>query len=175
MSNVLIGIIGVILFIGLALAGALFLGPRFQEATQNSKAAAAVQSVSQVANAVELYEVQEGRRFAAGSSQPLIDAGYLKTSVANPLNPVWAVDTRTLAGVSGTGDAGVAAIAGLAGDQNAKICAAIARQSGQTLKADGSAPEAGPALPNTTQGCFVNTGQWGGLDPTYFIVYRKVR
>ena len=42
MSNVLIGIIGVILFIGLALAGALFLGPRFQAATISSKASATV-------------------------------------------------------------------------------------------------------------------------------------
>jgi len=42
MSNVLIGIIGVILFIGLALAGALFLGPRFQESTNNSRGSAVI-------------------------------------------------------------------------------------------------------------------------------------
>ncbi len=60
MSNVLIGIIGVILFIGLALAGALFLGPRFQEATTNSKAAASVQIMKQIADAANLYTVQEG-------------------------------------------------------------------------------------------------------------------
>ena len=60
MSNVLIGIIGVILFIGLALAGALFLGPRFQESTNNSRASAAVQAVAQVASAANMYRVQEG-------------------------------------------------------------------------------------------------------------------
>src|SRR3546814_7999702 len=61
MSNVLIGIIGVILFIGLAIAGALFLGPRFQESTNNSSASASVQAVSQIASAANMFEVQEGR------------------------------------------------------------------------------------------------------------------
>lgn len=57
MSNVLIGIIGVILFIGLALAGALFLGPRFQDSTNNSKAAAVVQTMTQLANASNMYRI----------------------------------------------------------------------------------------------------------------------
>jgi len=84
-SNVLIGIIGVILFIGLALAGALFLGPRFQESTNNSKAAAMVQSVSQVAHAVNLYELQEGRKLPDGSPT-LLAPSYIKTI---PVNPDW--------------------------------------------------------------------------------------
>ena len=46
MSNVLIGIIGVILLIGLVLAGALFLGARFQAAADNSRASASVQAVA---------------------------------------------------------------------------------------------------------------------------------
>src|SRR3546814_18801710 len=65
MSNVLIGIIGVILFIGLALAGALFLGPRFQESTNNSRPSASVQAVSQIASAANMFAVQEGRIAAA--------------------------------------------------------------------------------------------------------------
>lgn len=90
MSNVLIGIIGVILFIGLALAGALFLGPRFQEATINSKTAAVEQSLSQVTHAANLYRVQEGTDLLASNYssnvQTLKDAGYLKTVVGSPLN-----------------------------------------------------------------------------------------
>jgi len=98
MSNVLIGIIGVILFIGLALAGALFLGPRFQEATVNSKTAAVEQSLSQVVHAASLYRMQEGRDLLASNYstnvQTLRDAGYLKTTVASPLNgsPIFTVD-----------------------------------------------------------------------------------
>src|SRR3546814_17765989 len=60
MSNVLIGIIGVILFIGLALAGALFLGPRFQESPHNSRASSSVQEVSQIASAANIFEGHEG-------------------------------------------------------------------------------------------------------------------
>ena len=98
MSNVLIGIIGVILFIGLALAGALFLGPRFQEATQNSKAAATVQVVDQIANAARMYQVQEGATLPgnangttlATTTEPahiaLIGGGYLKSVPANPVS-----------------------------------------------------------------------------------------
>ena len=95
MSNVLIGIIGVILFIGLALAGALFLGPRFQESTNNSRASAAVQAVSQVTNAINLYNVQEGKVVtdtdpAKGlvtsetSYTELVGGKYLKTVPSNP-------------------------------------------------------------------------------------------
>lgn len=65
MSNVLIGIIGVILFIGLALAGALFLGPRFQQATTNSKAAKVVSDMQQVSAAINMARVQEGASMQA--------------------------------------------------------------------------------------------------------------
>lgn len=90
MSNVLIGIIGVILFIGLALAGALFLGPRFQEATITSKSSAVVQALTQVTHAASLYEVQEGRALRANNYstnvQLLVDQKYLKTRVTSPLD-----------------------------------------------------------------------------------------
>jgi hypothetical protein len=84
MSNVLIGIIGVILFIGLALAGALFLGPRFQEATLNSKASSVMSGVKQVADAVELMKVNTGAPYVkSGQSTFLVSGGYLKASPVN--------------------------------------------------------------------------------------------
>jgi type II secretory pathway pseudopilin PulG len=98
MSNVLIGIIGVILFIGLALAGALFLGPRFQEATITSRSSAVVQALSQVANAANMYQTQEGKALRATNYstnvQTLVDERYLKTRVSNPTNgdPIITVD-----------------------------------------------------------------------------------
>ncbi len=61
MSNVLIGIIGVILFIGLALAGALFLGDRFKDANVDSKAARYISEGGQISKAYELYALNEGR------------------------------------------------------------------------------------------------------------------
>ena len=80
MSNVLIGIIGVILFIGLALAGALFLGPRFQESRTNSDASATIQRVSQLAHATSLYELEQGRRFMPSQGMPWqeLTPGYIK-------------------------------------------------------------------------------------------------
>lgn len=89
MSNVLIGIIGVILFIGLALAGALFLGPRFQEATTNSKASALVQGASQIAHAAAMFTIQEGEPFERTHRLDLTGKGYLKTYPTNPVNPTY--------------------------------------------------------------------------------------
>ena len=84
MSNVLIGIIGVILFIGLALAGALFLGPRFQQTSADAKAAAVMTSIKQVADATEMWKVQEGRTYAPSTDSSFLSPGYLKARVSNP-------------------------------------------------------------------------------------------
>ena len=87
MSNVLIGIIGVILFIGLALAGALFLGQRFQESSTTSKASASVAQVRQIVSAIELYQLETGRTMiASDDNASLLLNGYLKSMPANPFN-----------------------------------------------------------------------------------------
>ena len=87
MSNVLIGIIGVILFIGLALAGALFLGQRFQESATTSKASASVAQVRQIVSAIELYQLETGRTMIASEDNAsLLLNGYLKSMPANPFN-----------------------------------------------------------------------------------------
>ena len=89
MSNVLIGIIGVILFIGLALAGALFLGPRFQQSANSSRASAATQAVAQVASAIALRNVESGMPMMATSDtanlQALLTERYLKAVPVNPM------------------------------------------------------------------------------------------
>lgn len=85
MSNVLIGIIGVILFIGLALAGALFLGPRFQESRNNSRASAVLQSLQQVSNAANLYKTNTGAILYEGDRDLLTSGGYLKSYPDNPI------------------------------------------------------------------------------------------
>ena len=134
MSNVLIGIIGVILFIGLALAGALFLGPRFQESTNNSRASAAVQAVSQVANAANMYQVQEGK--SDYSTTNLVSGGYLKVL---PSNPTSSTDAPAI----GTG-----VVTMKLGTNASAVCAAIAKQtSGAT-----TTPATQPA--NATAGCY---------------------
>jgi type II secretory pathway pseudopilin PulG len=126
MSNVLIGIIGVILFIGLALAGALFLGPRFQESTNNSKAAAQIQAMQQIVNAIDMYRVQEqgvvpdGVEIGGTGSKQLTDGGYLKSVPKD---------------ASGRGATFVPVTSGqnrmlLIGLQSKAVCQAVLRQSG---------------------------------------------
>src|SRR3546814_953458 len=85
MSNVLLGIIGVILFIGLALAGALFLGEEFQKASQRNKAMLLAQMAAQISAAASLSETETGREIAARSSvSNLVISGYLRTLPINP-------------------------------------------------------------------------------------------
>jgi len=84
MSNVLIGIIGVILFIVLALAGALFLGPRFQESTQNSQAASIMSSLKQASDAAELRMLDLGVQTTPSTGASfLVTGGYLKAAPVN--------------------------------------------------------------------------------------------
>lgn len=135
MSNVLIGIIGVILFIGLALAGALFLGPRFQESTNNSQAAAALQTATQTAAAYNLYRLQEGVDHDTGKvtdTDVLFTKGYLKAGIGNRY--VSGAPFLIDANGSGNGSSNVPVLAGviLTGDESSKaVCAAIDRQSGR--------------------------------------------
>ena len=143
MSNVLIGIIGVILFIGLALAGALFLGPRFQESTNNSRASAAVQAVSQVANAANMYQVQEGKTYTGADAQGLVEGQYLKSIPSNP--------TGTGGGAIVVDAAGTKLVTMTLGQNNAAVCNAIAKQTG-SAKADGTAP----ASATGTSGCYTD-------------------
>ncbi len=166
MSNVLIGIIGVILFIGLALAGALFLGPRFQEASNNSKASSAVQAVSQVAQAIHMRDLNEGAPMTASTTiqDGLVSTGYLK---AVPMNP-YGVNTMYVADGGGaqTAQPITYIILPFAVEPGAKaVCAAIVKQTGMT--SDGSIPSGanGPTYP---VGC---TDNGGGL----YTAYTRIR
>jgi len=92
LSNVLIGIIGVILFIGLALAGALILGSDFLVASSSSKAAAIVQGLQQSSDAYAMNTLKTGAPVSADQGGSLIDiliAGRrLKSRPVNPFNTV---------------------------------------------------------------------------------------
>ena len=125
MSNVLIGIIGVILFIGLALAGALFLGPRFQESRNTSIAAAQVSAMKQLSDAVNMYAVQEGKNDLPQNSGTFVaalrTAGYLKADVKDATGKnidFWYSPTAP-------GRRHV-----LIGAQDVKICEAVNKQAG---------------------------------------------
>ncbi len=156
MSNVLIGIIGVILFIGLALAGALFLGPRFQESTNNSRASAAVQAVSQVSSAINMYNVQEGRTYGTDTTgEGLVTDGYLKSVPSNP--------TGTGAIALDDASANPRYVTMPLGGNAEQICAAIVKQT------QGSAAVPTIGKPGTA-GCSVDSD----TAPTVFTAYSRV-
>ena len=159
MSNVLIGIIGVILFIGLALAGALFLGPRFQESANTSKASAISSSIAQVAQAVEMYRLQEGREAPASTTLTAIVPGYLKT-----MPSTGGMGTANWYSLDDDGDpAGKPTWILLSvvddGTGRAKsACAAVAKNAG-TATAAGLAPIL--QKPTGSFGCYQYDGSWG--------------
>jgi hypothetical protein len=72
LSNVLIGIIGVILFIGLALAGALILGDDFLSASNSSKASTIMAQMKQIVDAAEMRKLKLGI-----STTPSTDPSFL--------------------------------------------------------------------------------------------------
>jgi len=164
MSNVLIGIIGVILFIGLALAGALFLGPRFQEATLNSKASATVQAVSQIVNAIELRNVSSGALTTASpdSLTKLAGEGWLKSIPSNPSGgeAIFLHDKTA----STTGPAHIVAAMLPRAASSKALCEAVAKNVGSTTT------DAELGMPNKPVGCAYASG-----DPLYYLVYATVR
>lgn len=163
MSNVLIGIIGVILFIGLALAGALFLGPRFQESTNNSKASAAVQAVSQIASAANMSNVQGGAAVKSDATvASLQTAQYLKAVPSNPTSTIYPAMLTTGAGEQISTANAEYVVMQLQGNA-AAICLAIARQTGMNIgTGTGTVPTADPTLPANPTGCArIRTGGIG--------------
>jgi hypothetical protein len=157
MSNVLIGIIGVILFIGLALAGALFLGPRFQEARISARAAAEMQAVSQMANAVALFRVQEGEEYDRSKMSRLYPS-YLKATPAN-------ADRSNGADYNDDNDFTFLNL-GLEGgvELNMKVCKAIQKQ----VTGSEDVPKVDALYEVGRQGCKQTS------DGKYFMVYQRV-
>jgi hypothetical protein len=84
LSNVLIGIIGVILFIGLALAGALILGDDFKSASNASQAAALMSQLKQAADASDMRKVKLGVSTTPAMTTEFLVPRFLKTPAVNP-------------------------------------------------------------------------------------------
>ena len=169
MSNVLIGIIGVILFIGLALAGALFLGPRFQESTNNSKASAIIQRIAQTASAANMYEVQEGSRIAPDTAgvTTLVSRGYMKSAPPTDETVNRIIPINASGGV--TGDPAFI-IADLIGSNARGVCEAIERQSGGTAADVGTTPTEWPNKTRRQQGCYLNGPTGNGA----YLAYTRI-
>ena len=131
MSNVLIGIIGVILFIGLALASTLFLGNRFSEAGNDAEAARVMSEGGQINRAFELYQINE-RQMPDGSGETgelnerviaqMVTEGYLKSAPIGAEGGKWHVSPQ--------GGAVLASIG--SGEESEAVCRSARRQAGMT-------------------------------------------
>jgi hypothetical protein len=170
MSNVLIGIIGVILFIGLALAGALILGDDFRTASADSKAAAAVQVVQQSVQAAAMYRLKTGAPVSAGSISALTPR-FLKSTPTNPVASAYTPDLRTETGAYG----GPAAVVGMGADntsRNLDVCSEINEQTGQ-----GATTPTVNAYPSAPIGCFVvgaGLAAAAGVPQGLIVVYGRI-
>ena len=166
MSNVLIGIIGVILFIGLALAGALILGDDFRSSSNDTKAAAVISQLHQMSNAVDMYEMKTGTQFQAGAALSSLMPRFLKSIPNDPTGTssfaVWS-DT----GLGGGAPAGMIV---LPMSRNAEaVCLAIVQQaSGLTTYVQASSV---PQLPTQPVGCFRATANVNSFVNQTFYAY----
>jgi len=184
MSNVLIGIIGVILFIGLALAGALILGEDFKSSKATTEAAATMQQMAQVSAAYDMYRLKMGSaptinfQFAHLAGRQVIGTlipRFLKTQPitqrAEGTYNWFFVDENggyspqpkllmfNLVEAPGTSD----------------LCDAIAEQAGMS-GADGKAQTLPKPPLDRQQGCYRFEGGWGfplGLTGNYH-VFRRI-
>lgn len=74
---------------GIAIAGAIFLGPKFEDAQSQSLGSSSVQAVTAVASAVNSYRMATGYAYGSGleSADSLVTGGYLRAVPANPVLP----------------------------------------------------------------------------------------
>ncbi len=177
MSNVLIGIIGVILFIGLAIAGALFLGPRFTDSKSTSTAAATIQATSQIAYAFSYSNAELAVRATAGTNPATLAPAYLRSVPTNPAGPD-ALIVVSATGSATTGD-GAMVVAKLSTAAASKTCGAIVRQTtnGQdTVGVDGYGVSSTAAeIPRGPAGCFkVGTTAIGDLGADQFYAFTRI-
>ena len=162
MSNVLIGIIGVILFIGLALAGALILGDDFTSARIDSRATLVVTRLQQMQSAIEMHRLKTGSPLMVQAGLQSLVPRFLKVVPDNPTRgtpPYLSNETG-----DGTGTAMYVTFPLI--DQAEAICRAIVVQTG--MAPDGVIPRGEVTGPQHPIGCTYNGG-------TSYTAYAKFR
>ncbi|WP_292627005.1 hypothetical protein [Novosphingobium sp. 17-62-19] len=183
MVNVLVGIIGVLLFIALALAGAAFIGPRFMQAMANSKAMSVTQMTSQITMALSLRRGDEGVPVVARTQlMSLVPKGYLKTLPLNPFIGEGGFPFRVL--YSGDVESSLYyadIVFGSLGHGNEMlhVCQSINRQANRGDDVPQMALEAGTnvtAMVKEPLGCFQvhSAGIYGEANPGDYVVYSRI-
>ena len=187
MSNVLIGIIGVILFIGLAIAGALFLGPRFSSTQTTASVATLMSGMKQVADAADMRKLDLGKSYSPSTGPEFLMPQYLKTlpkspvplAVANPGDYRWAIQLNNNLYADGFPEptraaSFVMAVIGPRSDARAKeICTEIARVygNGQVQDVTGQGYTPNPTPPT---GCVLGNADSAIFAASQYMAYIRL-
>lgn len=136
MSNVLLGIIGVIFFIGLAIAGASYFGTAITGSKVEASATDYLNQSSQIARAIDQYVSDNGSLPIDGTNEPvsiLVSRRYMTKAPPGGRSP-WVMSASAkalLTPAAGTTDEGI------------KVCVAARKKASMAtpsniLKCDGS-------------------------------------
>ena len=183
MINVLVGIIGVLLFIALALIGASFLGPRFSQAMVNSKAMSVTQMTSQITMALSMRRGDEGVPLVARSQLvALVPRGYLKSLPMNPFLGEGGFPFRVL--YSGDLESSLYyadVVLGTLGhgEEMLQVCRSVNRQAGVGEDVPQMRLEDGTSVVSMIKrplGCFQvhSMGIYGEANPGDYVVYSRI-
>ena len=127
MANVLMGIVGVVLFIGMALAGASFFGPVMGDAVLEGRANGLIQVLSTTAGAVSVRNRELETTTTGSINSNILFPDYVDDVPSNPVNG-WAVMLLT---VNGMADTGLARIVGSKlGEADVAMCSYIDKLGG---------------------------------------------
>lgn len=167
MSNVLIGIVGVILFIGLALAGAIVFGPVVTDVLAESKANGTMKTISSVAKAVAIRNRELETSTPAASTPALLVPQYLDEI---PLNPVNANPVLLISEASNyTGAAAI--VASKMPTDGQAMCEYLNRNGGGPV---GAIPMVTSVMPAQLSGCVRASGNFGPFSNGDYVAYIRV-
>ncbi len=169
MSNVLIGIVGVILFIGLALAGASFFGPITTDSIAQAKAGTITKALSATVTGVALRNRELETVTAAASSADSLVPTYIEDVQSNIVTGAPILLTSAI-GSSSTGIAAYAVTSLGSDEAAADVCRFVNASAG-----NGDAPGDVSQLVTTSRaGCGVKAQGVGPYGAAEYVAYQKI-
>ncbi len=168
MANVLIGIVGIVLFIGLALAGASFFGPVLMDSTTEARASGVFQVMSTVSKAVVVRDRELGTLTSPSLDSSVLVPTYLEDM---PVNPVSGSPISLLTSGGAAAGGMIRYIATRLPATEAKMCGYLNKQGGNLNTYDVPVLAGFPAQ---ASGCFRASGQIGVVSGGEYVAYMSV-
>lgn len=166
MANVLLGIVGIVLFVGLSLAGASYFGPLTSDAMTEARASGLIQTLSTTAKAVNVRNREQETMTSASANTSELAPDFLEETPVNPVT-AGAVMLVTDAGVSSTGIARF--VASKLPTEQAEMCSYINRQGGGSA----TVPYV-TTMPQQVVGCARASSAMGAFAAGDYIAYMSI-